>query len=136
MPYHPNKNDYREKGDSPLLIVPISQMFHSGSVNPEVASSVGLSWLKACFLEYYRQNLPLFHICLHSPCMTDPYFISVMDDFLKFMSNHKNVNFKFASEIEEYDEVNPKTKIAPYLFGINRNIIGIFLKSKIFRRVE
>lgn len=131
MPYHPSKKDYQEKGDLPLLIVPISQMFPTGNVNPEVAPSVGLSWLKACFSEYYKQNLPLFHICLHSPCMIDKYFISAMDDFLKFISNHKNVNFKFASEIEEYDEVKSRTKfhILPYLFGINRDITKMGLRS-------
>ncbi|MCD6239309.1 MAG: polysaccharide deacetylase family protein [Thermotogae bacterium] len=129
MPYHPSEEDYQQKGDLPLLIVPISHMFIGGNVNPEVVPSVGLSWLKACFLEYYQQNMPLFHICLHSPCMTDPYFISAMDDFLKFISKHKNIGFKFASEIEEYDEVNPKTKFTPYLFAINRNIMKTGLRS-------
>ena len=129
MPYYPSEYDYQVKGDLPLLIMPISQMFHAGNVNPEVVSLVGLSWLKACFLEYYKQDLPLFHICLHSPCMTDPYFISAMDDFLKFISKHKNIHFKFTSEIKEYDEVNPKTNILPYLFGINRNILKNYSKA-------
>ena len=134
MPYHPSEKDYQEKGDLSLLIVPISQMFHAGNVNPEVASLVGLPWLKACFLEYYKQDLPLFHICLHSPCMTNPYFISAMNDFLKFISRHENINFKFASEIEGYGEVHPKTKIIPYLLGINRNIILTFFKLVIYRK--
>ena len=135
MPYHPNENNYQERGGLPLLIVPISQMFHAGNVNPEVVPSVGLSWLKACFLEYYKQDMPLFHICLHSPCMTDPYFISAMEDFLKFISKHKNIHFKFASEIEEYDEVNPKTNIFTYLFITNRHIIKTYskaIRSRIF----
>jgi hypothetical protein len=135
MPYRPSEKDYQKKGSLPLLIVPISQMFLAGSVNPEVVSSVGLSWLKACFLEYYKQDMPLFHICLHSPCMTDPYFISAMEDFLKFISKHKNIHFKFASEIEEYDEVNPKTNILPYLFRVNRHIIKTYskaIRSRIF----
>ena len=131
MPYYPSEKDYQKKGSLPLLIVPISQMLPGGNVNPEVVPVVGLSWLKACFTEYHRQNLPLFHVCLHSPCMTDPYFISAMDEFLKFISRHKNVNFKFASEIKEYDDVVPKTNILPYLFGINRNIVGTFLNSRI-----
>ena len=134
MPYHPNEKDYQERGDLPLLIVPISQAFLNTSVSPENVPKVGLAWLKACFLEYYQQNLPLFHICLHSPCMTDPYFISVMDDFLKFISKHENINFKFAFEIEEYEEVNPKTDILPYLFGINRNIMASFINLKILKR--
>lgn len=129
MPYHPSEKDYQKKGDLPLLIVPISQMFLMGSVNPEVVPSVGLSWLKACFLEYYKQDLPLFHICLHSPCMTDPYFISAMDNLLKFISSHKKVNFKFASEIEEYDEVNPKTKILPYISGFNMYIMKTLINA-------
>jgi len=129
MPYHPIENNYQEKGNLSLLIIPISQMFFTGSVNPEVVPLFGLPWLKACFLEFYNQKLPLFHICLHSPCMTDPYFISVMDNFLKFISIHKNINFKFASDIREYSEVNPKTKILPYLFGVNRNIIKTYSKA-------
>jgi len=111
MPYHPSKADYQQKGDLPLLIVPISQMFRIGSVSPEIIPSMGASWLKACFLEYYKQDLPLFHICLHSPCMVDDYFISAMDGFLRFISRYKNANFRFASDIKEYNEVNPKTRI-------------------------
>lgn len=130
MPYHPSEDDYQKKGSLPLLIVPISQMLRIGNVNPEVAPIVGLPWLKACFTEYYRQNLPLFHICLHSPAMTDPYFISAMDGLLKFISKH-NVKFKFASEVEEYDSITPKTSILPYLFGINTNIMQTFLATRI-----
>jgi len=129
MPYSPNKSDYQKKGNLNLLIVPISQMLLAGNVNPEVVSSVGLSWLKACFLEYYKQNLPLFHICLHSPCMTNQYFISAMDDLISFISKHKNINFNFASEIAKYSEVNPKTNIFPYLLGINRGITINSLKA-------
>ena len=128
MPYHPSEKDYQEKGNLPLLIVPISQYFPVGNVNPEVAPLVGISWLKACFLEYYQQNIPLFHICLHSPCMTDIYFISAMVKFLKFISKYKNITFRFASEIEEYAEINTKTYPLPYLFGVNRNIIKTGLK--------
>jgi len=130
MPYHPRENDYQEKGDLPLLIVPISQMYRVGNVNPEVVSCVGLSWLKACFKEYYQQHLPLFHICLHSPAMTSQYFISAMDKLLNFISKKKRVNFRFASEITEYDTVYPQTSITPYLVAINKEIIGTFLKSK------
>lgn len=133
MPYHTSEDDCQVKGNLPLLIVPISQMLRAGNVNPEVVPAVGLPWLKACFQEYYRQNLPLFHTCLHSPCMTEPYFISAMDELLKFISKH-GVKFKFASEIKEYDNVTPKTDILPYLSGVNRNIIGTFLKSRILRK--
>ena len=131
MPYHPDKNDYQKRGDLPLLIVPISQYFPRGNVNPEIVPIVGLSWLRACFLEYYKQEVPLFHICLHSPSMTDNYFISAMDNFLRFISKHKNINFKFASEIQEYPQRNFKTNISPYLFGINKEIFKSGLKKLI-----
>jgi peptidoglycan/xylan/chitin deacetylase (PgdA/CDA1 family) len=134
MPYHPGERDYQEKGDLPLLIIPISQMFHAGNVNPEVVPKVGLSWLKACFTEYYSQGMPLFHICLHSPCMTDPYFLSAMDEFLKFIARHRDANFRFASEIHEYPPVSPATRVVPYLRGVNRNIIGLGCKAA-FNRI-
>lgn len=133
MPYHPSKEDYQKKGDLPLLIIPISQMLYTGIANPEVIPIYGLSWLKACFLEYYKQNMPVFHICLHSPCMTDSYFISEMENFLAFISKYKNINFKFASEIIEYDKVNPKTNIAPYICGFNWNIAKKGIKAIILK---
>jgi hypothetical protein len=125
MPYHPSEFDYQDKGTIPLLIVPISQMFHAGNVNPEVIPTVGLSWLKACFSEYYKQGMPLFHICLHSPCMTDSYFLAGMDEFLAFISKHKNVNFIFASEVHEYSPVKPFTMLSPYILGINWKILRL-----------
>jgi len=135
MPYHPSAENYQEAGDLPLLMIPISQMLFAGNVDPEVEPLVGLPWLKACFLEYYWQNLPLFHICLHSACMTNAYYISVMDDFLEFISRHANIEFKFASEIEQYNVKDPKTNILPYLFtGVNWKIISSFIKMKILRR--
>lgn len=129
MPYHPSEHDYQERGDLPLLMVPISQMLHAGNVNPEVVPRVGISWLKACFTEYYRQRMPLFHICLHSPCMTDSYFISLMDELLGFIERHRNINFRFVCEINEYAPVSPSTQFMPYLRGINRNIIKLGCKT-------
>ena len=123
MPYHPNEYDYQKKGDLPLLIVPISQFFPSGSVIIESIPFYGLPWLKACFLEYYKQDAPLFHICLHSPSITDSYFTSAMDNFLDFISKHKNINFRFVSEIQEYSRKDLKTNILPYIFGLNAKII-------------
>jgi hypothetical protein len=124
MPYNPSANDYQRKGDLPLLIVPVSQLFPSGCVTPEIAPFVGLASLKACFKEYYLQNLPLFHICLHSPSMTDPYFCSVMENLLAFISRY-NVNFKFASEVSAYQEVKPKTNILPYLIYFEGGILRL-----------
>jgi hypothetical protein len=130
MPYHPSEANYQQKGNLPLLMVPISQMFLTGVVNIEGVSRVGLPWLKACFLEYYKQDLPLFHICLHSPAMTDNYYISAMDNLLEFISRHKNIVFRFAHEIKKYDEVSPKTNIVPYLLGVNKNLIKSFLETR------
>lgn len=129
MPYHPNQENYQKRGSLPLLIVPISQTLLGGNVNPEEAPGVGLPWLKACFSEYYHQNLPLFHICLHSPSSTEDYFISVMDNLLRFISQHKDTNFKFVSEIKEYEEVSPRTNILPYILGINHHIIKTYAKA-------
>lgn len=136
MPYHPSEHDYQEKGELPLLVVPISQMFHAGNVNPEVVPIFGLSWLKSCFAEYYKQGMPLFQICLHSPCMTDPYFLSAMDKFLEFIARHQNINFKFASEIHEYAQVSPSTQVMPYMLGINLNIIEMGCKSALQRFIQ
>jgi peptidoglycan/xylan/chitin deacetylase (PgdA/CDA1 family) len=119
MPYHPSPSDYQTKGNLPMLIVPISHLYRDGNANPEAVPNVGLSFLKACFLEYYKQNLPLFHICLHSPCMIDDYYIFATNELIKFISNYENINFKFVTEINEYDYVDPKTKILPYLLAVN-----------------
>jgi hypothetical protein len=94
---------------------------------------MGLSWLKACFDEYYRQEMPLFHMCLHSPCMTDEYFLSIMDDVLRFMSGHPHVHFRFVSEIPEYSPVHPSTLIGPYLLGMNRKIVAQGVRALISR---
>jgi hypothetical protein len=129
MPYHPSADDYQKKGDLSILMVPISQFFPVGNVNPETIPIVGLSWLKACFLEYYRQGAPLFHICLHSPSMTDAYFISGLDKLLSFISEHKDIKFKFASDIKEYPQYKYKANILPYIFSINFNIVKTKLKT-------
>lgn len=123
MPYHPSENDYQTKGKLPILIVPISQVIRGGVVNPEGVITFGFPWLKACFLEYYKRNVPLFHICLHSPSMTDYYIISIMDNFLSLISKRGNINFKFASEIKEYPPQTFKTYILPYLLSINKDIV-------------
>jgi len=124
-PYHPDEDDYQKKGDLPILITPISQFFPGGNVNIESAPFYGTKWLEACFLEYYNQGVPLFHICLHSPSMTDGYFISAMDRLLSFISKRRDINFKFVSEIKEYPAKKYKTNILPYLFAVNRKILNI-----------
>ena len=97
-PYSPSERDYQKAGNLPLLMLPISQMVIGGSVNPEVARIYSLGALKVAFLEYYIKKARLFHICLHSACMTDKFYISVMDRFLAFIAKHA-VEFKLASEI-------------------------------------
>jgi len=102
MPYHPSSIDYQEQGDCPLLILPISQIWLiGGCANPEIARQYTVNWLKLCFAEYHWRKRPLFHICLHSPCMRDPYYIGAMEELLAFTANHDNVEFKFASEIKD-----------------------------------
>jgi peptidoglycan/xylan/chitin deacetylase (PgdA/CDA1 family) len=129
MPYHPAVENYQKRGAMPLLIVPIAQYFPVGNVNPETTPFVGTSWMKACFIEYYRQNAPLFHICLHSPAMVDDYFISAMESILAFISKHANVNFKFASEIREYPEKEFNANVFPYLLRLNKEIMKSSLKK-------
>src|SRR3989344_97835 len=129
MPYNPSTGDYQKEGDLPILIVPISQFFPRQSVNLELISQVGQSWLNASFLEYYNQDAPLFHIILHSPSMTNEYFILAMDNFLTFVSKYKNINFRFVSEIKKYPDKKFKTNIFPYLRNLNMEIIATGLKK-------
>lgn len=129
MPYHPSSEDYQKKGDLPILIVPASQTIIKRPITPESIPGFGFSWFKVCFLEYYRQNVPLFHIFTHSPAMTDPYYLSIMDNFLSFISKHDNISFKFASEIKEYPANNFKTHLLPYLFKPNKEIIKTIFKK-------
>jgi len=122
MPYHPSPEDYQKKGDLPILIVPASQTIFRMAITPESIPFYGLSWFRVCFSEYYKQNVPLFHIFTHSPAMADRYYLSLMDNFLSFISKHDNINFKFVSEIKEYSVNNFKTDFLPYLFSPNKEI--------------
>ena len=133
LPYHPHEDNYQKHGNLPLLIVPTSQMLLRENVNPEVVPILGLGWLKACFKEYYRQKAPLFNICLHSPCMSDPYFLKNMDSLLSFISKHE-VNFKFISEVGDYPDHAVKTSLIPYVLGINREMMRTFVEKKILPR--
>lgn len=132
LPYHPDKDDYQKSGVLPILIAPISQTLFGGTVSPEGVITYGFNWLKSCFLEYYKQNVPLFHICLHSPSMTDDFYISIMDRLLSFISKHENINFKFASKIKEYPPEIFRTNIAPYFSGINKYFIKAALKRVLY----
>lgn len=129
MPYHPSEQDYQSQGDLPLLIIPVSETFRFGLVSPEMMPIVGLPWLKACFTEYYAQGMPLFHICLHSPSMTDPLFINGLEDLLTFIASHRDIHFRTASEITHYQNPEPRTQILPYLLGVNRTQIKTDLKA-------
>ena len=123
MPYQPAEGNYQEKGGLPILITPISRTLFGGTVNPEGVGIFGLSWLKACFLEHYIQGAPLFHICLHSPSMTDDNLLYAMDDLLSFIYKHKNATFTFASEIKETNTRGIYSNIIPYIFACNKNIL-------------
>ena len=131
-PYHPSEGDYQLKGDLDLLIIPISQMIVGGNVNPEASPFFGFKWLKACFLEYYRCGVPLFHICLHSPCMADPFFANIMDKFLEFIARY-DVTFKFVSDICTYNKIYKTRNIVPYVFGLNKYLIKD-INNEILRR--
>jgi peptidoglycan/xylan/chitin deacetylase (PgdA/CDA1 family) len=123
MPYRPDRADYQRRGGQPLLEVPVSQSLLGASATPELAPLVGLPWLQACFEEYYRQWLPLFHLYLHSPSMTDPYYRDVTESLIRFIGRH-DIRFRFASEIGEYGEEYPKADVGPYLAGLNRNLLN------------
>lgn len=98
--YTPMAHDYQSPGDLPLLIIPISQLLKGGNVNPESAVTYPMPWFKLAFEEYYRKKSPVFHICLHSPIMTDQYFIDFFGRYLEYIAGHKGIEFKFAREIE------------------------------------
>lgn len=123
MPYNPDKYDYQKNGDLPLLIVPISQTLFGGTINPEGVVTFGYKWLESCFKEYYKLQVPLFHICLHSPSMTDKFYFDIFEKFIKFVASHKNVNFKFASQIKKYPSQKFGTDISSYISGINGQLI-------------
>ena len=61
--------------------------------------------------------------------MTDPYFISAMENIISFISKHENIRFKFSSEIGEYKEKELKTNIFPYLLGLNKKIVKSYLRK-------
>ncbi len=128
LPYRPDKNDYRVKGDLPILIVPTSQTIMGGYVSPELAPVLGINWLKACFREYYTQKAPLFNIVLHSPSMSDPYYLHAMDELLHYISKY-DVKFKFISEIKNEFDIDPGANIFPYILGVNHDLLNTVAKK-------
>jgi hypothetical protein len=133
LPYYPSEKDYLDEGDMPILFLPVSMTIFEGLASPEGDISYGFGWLEACFLEYYNQGAQLFHFYLHSPSMTDPHYISLMDKFLSFVSTHKNINFKFVSEINIYPKKVFHTNIFPYIAGANRNLFKTLFKKYLFK---
>ncbi len=132
MPYYSSPDDYQKKGNLPLLMIPASQVIFRVPIAPESVFKYGISWFKACFLEYYKQNAPVFHIFTHSPAMTGNYYLSQMEAFLSFISKYDNINFKFVSEIKEYPAQNFKSDFLSYLLSPNKEIIKTVFK-KLFR---
>lgn len=130
MPYNPAENDYQKKGSLPLTIIPVSQTWLAGEVNPERTTVYGSSWLKACFKEYYQSRSSVFHIALHSPSMTSDHFRELFENFLSFICSYPNIQFKFATEIKPINENNLKQKIIPYLTSMN-----ITLLKSIFKKI-
>lgn len=123
MPYNPAENNYQVRGDLPILMVPVSQTLFGGTASVEGETIYGLAWLKACFKEYYSGKVPLFHLSIHSPAMTDDRYIIFMEKFLSFVARHKDVNFKFASDVSLYPDKKYKASIMPYFFAVNKNFI-------------
>jgi hypothetical protein len=73
-------------------------------VYPEVVTPAsGLSWLKACFLEYCKLNIAVLHVCMQSP-------------YIRLFSKHDNNNFKFESEIRGYEDILSKNNLLQYVF--------------------
>ncbi|MEK7510278.1 MAG: PTS alpha-glucoside transporter subunit IIBC [Patescibacteria group bacterium] len=122
LPYHPNEHAYEEKGDLPLVMVPVSQLLFGVSANPESARICGFPWLRAGFSEYYGKRVPLFHIALHSPAMTDSYYLRIMDKLLSFIARDHDISFRFASEIHEYPEREYRAGLKFYLLAWNLDI--------------
>jgi len=123
VPYSPDNDDYQKHGSLPVTIVPVAQTWLAGEVNPERAIVYGLPWMKACFKEYYQGKAPVFHIALHSPCMTNNYFITLFDDFLSFISQYSDVKFKFATEVESANINTIKPTIIPYIGAVNFTLL-------------
>lgn len=130
MPYYPSEEDYQERGSLPVLMIPISKVVTNAGASPESVPGIGLGFLKACFEEYYSQNLPVFHIYFHSPSMTSEYYMRIFDEFLKFVSEHKKAEFSFPSNLHAFDVVGKK-RISPYIKRLNKNI----LRHILFRKV-
>lgn len=128
-PYNPDKDNYQKKGSLPITIIPVSQTWLAGEVNPERTIVYGFPWLKACFREYYQSKTPVFHIALHSPSMTSDYFIELFGNFLSFICQHPDIRFKFATEIKSVNENNQRQRIIPYFGAVN-----ITLLKSIFNR--
>lgn len=123
MPYRPSEEDYQKEGSLPFLIVPVSQGLFGIPAELESVRRSGFSWLKACFLEYRAQKAPVFHLALHSPAMTDPFYVKSMDTFLAFVSQHPEVKFRFASEITRDYQKKVAPNFFPYAMALNPTLL-------------
>ena len=67
IPYYPSKDDYQEKGDLPLLMVPISKYFRNGGVSPEMVPEVGvLLGSRHAFWNIISKEFPCStSVCIH-----------------------------------------------------------------------
>lgn len=129
LPYTPDINDYQSQGNINIAMIPVSKDILGGVASPENLN--GLNFLKACFKEYYTQNLPLFHICLHSPSMFSIYYQKVFDNLLQYINIHK-VEYILPNQIDSNlinQNASIDNKITPYLKKIDLNIIKNVLRS-------
>lgn len=132
MPYHPAKGDYQAQGDLPFTILPISQYFPRGNLNPEAAPLVGVLWLKACITEYCERAVPFLHMCVHSPSMMSAYYRNVLQEMLGHLCLQRNdIRFRLAAEIRPYGMLSFRTDLMAYLPAINPRMIFYGL-SKVY----
>lgn len=129
MPYHPSADDYQSYGNLSLTEVPISQTLLGFNVNPEEASVAGLPWLKACYDEYRRAGAHTFQMCLHSPCMTDAFFLQTIDGML--MKLKKEATFRLAGDADTSGNNDVSKRVVPYLTALNLTLMKSAVKRLI-----
>ena len=128
LPYHPSEDDHQREGDMPITMIPVAKEITGGVVSPE--NPIGVGFLKAAFVEYYSQDLPVFHIAFHSPSMTSSYFKRIFDELLGFISKHKEVEYCLPNEIKAVrTNKNIRTKIFPYVKYFNKDALIYCLRS-------
>jgi hypothetical protein len=132
MPYRPSERNYQLKGDTELVIVPVSKMIRGGIVSPE--NRMGLGFLKAAFKEYALLGMPVFHIAFHSPAMTSRHYQTVFNELLKHMSGrHQVFSPLHETTATKGDIVAISSLILPYLENLDASVLFYILSHSISR---